>query len=246
MAQIVFNGNPLLIIRMPSFGAYIARRQVVTTFVLATPMLKSILRRLAKLTDRGIYAFTKLDVELHGSHAVFVRIHELSLVSPRIRPHLQGVSFSLRLTTMREILDRLRVSYCGTVGYEYMHISDRTQRIWIQQRVEPLNATTELASDHKRRLLQKLVEVTGYERYLNKKFVGTTRFGLDGGESTIVALEEILEHGVSLGVTEVVFGMAHRGRLKSLARSSTSHTGQSSANSRADHSSRTKLKGPAT
>ncbi|RDJ08676.1 2-oxoglutarate dehydrogenase E1 component [Rhizobium grahamii] len=133
------------------------------------------------------------------------------------RPIFLDGAFGGELATIREILDRLRVCYCGTVGYEYMHISDRTQRTWIQQRVEPLNATTELAPDHKRRLLQKLVEVTGYERYLNKKFVGTTRFGLDGGESTIIALEEILDQGVALGVTEVVFGMAHRGRLNVLS-----------------------------
>ena len=88
MAQIVLDGNPLLLIRIPLFGAYIARRQVVTTFVLATSMLECILRRVAQLTDRGLHVFTKLDVELQGPHAVFVRIHELSPVGPRIRPHL--------------------------------------------------------------------------------------------------------------------------------------------------------------
>jgi 2-oxoglutarate dehydrogenase E1 component len=126
-------------------------------------------------------------------------------------------AFGVEFATMREILDRLRGSYCGPVGYEYMHLSDQAQRAWIQERVEPISAAPELAPDHKRRLLQKLVEVTGYERYLNKKFVGTTRFGIDGGESTIIALEEILERGAALGVEEVVFGMAHRGRLNVLS-----------------------------
>ncbi|NLS06901.1 2-oxoglutarate dehydrogenase E1 component [Rhizobium sp. P32RR-XVIII] len=126
-------------------------------------------------------------------------------------------AFGSELSTMREIVTCLRRSYCGTVGYEYMHISDPVQRAWIQERVEAQDNVTELAVDRKRAILQKLVEVTGYERYLNKKFVGTTRFGIDGGESTIIALEEILECGAALGVVEVVFGMAHRGRLNVLS-----------------------------
>ncbi|CDM62619.1 2-oxoglutarate dehydrogenase E1 component [Rhizobium favelukesii] len=119
--------------------------------------------------------------------------------------------------TIREIVAALRSAYCGTIGYEYMHISDPVQRGWIQERVEARNTTPELTPDRKRAILKKLVEVTGYERYLNKKFVGTTRFGIDGAETTIVALEEILERGAALGVAEVVFGMAHRGRLNVLS-----------------------------
>ncbi len=124
-------------------------------------------------------------------------------------------AFGIEFATMREIIDRLRRSYCGTVGYEYMHISDRAQRIWIQERVEATGVFNP-TPDHQRRILQRLVEVTGFERYLSKKFVGTTRFGIDGGETTIVAIEEILERGAELGVSEVVLGMAHRGRLNVL------------------------------
>ncbi|MBX5193516.1 2-oxoglutarate dehydrogenase E1 component [Rhizobium sp. NZLR3b] len=120
-------------------------------------------------------------------------------------------------STIDEIVESLQASYCGAIGYEYMHISDKSQRAWLQERIEDHSATLRLSPEHKRAVLQTLVEVTGFERYLNKKFVGTTRFGIDGAESTIVALEEMLTYGAVLGVAEVVFGMAHRGRLNVLS-----------------------------
>src|ERR1700712_2185992 len=86
----MLNSYPLLLIGIPSFAAYIACRQVVATCECAIPMLNCILRRIAQLTDGGIRPFAELDIELHSSHAVFVRIHELSPASPRIRPHLRS------------------------------------------------------------------------------------------------------------------------------------------------------------
>lgn len=121
------------------------------------------------------------------------------------------------LSTIEEVVESLRASYCGTIGYEYMHISDAAQRAWIQERIEGGSAGPRLTPDRKRAVLQTLVEVTGFERYLNKKFVGTTRFGIDGAESMVVALEEMIALGASLGVAEVIFGMAHRGRLNVLS-----------------------------
>ena len=126
-------------------------------------------------------------------------------------------ALGFEFATMDEILAILRRNYCGTVGYEYMHISDPAERAWIQERVEGLEKEVPLSRGRKRAMLKKLVEVSGYERYLNKKFVGTTRFGLDGAEATILALEEIISRGAALGVGEVVLGMAHRGRLTVLS-----------------------------
>jgi 2-oxoglutarate dehydrogenase E1 component len=119
--------------------------------------------------------------------------------------------------TLREILDILKATYCTTIGYEFMHMSDPTQRAWIQDRIEGSEATSGLGPDTKRAILKTLVEVKGYERYLDRKFVGTKRFGLDGAEAMIPALEQILRTGAALGVTDVVLGMAHRGRLNVLS-----------------------------
>ena len=119
--------------------------------------------------------------------------------------------------TLREILAILKATYCTTIGYEFMHISDPEQKAWIQERIEGREQEIILSPERKRAILNKLVEVKGYERYLDKKFVGTKRFGLDGAEATIPALEEILRTGAALGVTDVVLGMAHRGRLNVLS-----------------------------
>jgi 2-oxoglutarate dehydrogenase E1 component len=119
--------------------------------------------------------------------------------------------------TINEMLAVLRRTYCGPIGYEYMHICDPSQRAWIQERIEGHEKGIALSRDAKRDILDKLVEVKGYERYLDKKFAGTKRFGLDGAEATIPALEQILRRGAALGVSEVVLGMAHRGRLNVLS-----------------------------
>ena len=119
--------------------------------------------------------------------------------------------------TLREILAIVKATYCGTIGYEFMHISDPAQKAWIQERIEGRERDIVLGPDRKRAILDTLVKVKGYERYLDKKFVGTKRFGLDGAEATIPALEQILSTGAALGVTDVVLGMAHRGRLNVLS-----------------------------
>ena len=118
--------------------------------------------------------------------------------------------------TLRQIWDRLRKTYCGKIGVEYMHISDPDQKAWIQERIEHIENHTEFTVEGRRAILERVVEAEGLERYLGVKFVGTKRFGLDGGESLIPGLEQILKRGGQLGISDVVIGMPHRGRLNTL------------------------------
>src|SRR5882724_3571521 len=118
--------------------------------------------------------------------------------------------------TLRQIWDRLRKTYCGKIGAEYMHISDPDQKAWIQERIEHVENHTEFTLAGRRAILERVVEAEGLERYLGVKFVGTKRFGLDGGESMIPGIEQILKRGGQLGIRDVVIGMPHRGRLNTL------------------------------
>jgi 2-oxoglutarate dehydrogenase E1 component len=126
-------------------------------------------------------------------------------------------TLGLQTTTLRELQAALHARYCGTIGFEYMHIADTEQRQWLRDRIEGPAAVGRLPVDERMNVLEQLVEVKGYERYLDKKFVGTKRFGLDGAEATIPALEAIIELAARHGVTDVVMGMAHRGRLNVLS-----------------------------
>ncbi len=122
----------------------------------------------------------------------------------------------LEFGTMREIVALLRRTYCQTLGVEFMHISDPVQKAWIQERIEGKDKEIAFTREGKRAILNKLVEAEGFEKFLDVKYTGTKRFGLDGGESLIPALEQIIKRGGQLGVKEIVFGMAHRGRLNTL------------------------------
>ena len=118
--------------------------------------------------------------------------------------------------TLRQIWERLRKTYCGHIGVEYMHISDPDQKAWIQERIEHIENHTEFTVEGRKAILQRVVEAEGLEKYLGIKFVGTKRFGLDGGESMIPGVEQVLKRGGQLGVKDVVIGMPHRGRLNTL------------------------------
>lgn len=117
---------------------------------------------------------------------------------------------------LSEIVDALKATYCGTIGAEYMHIVDSSQRRWFQQRLESLRGNPQHSADTKRHLLERLIAAEGLEKYLGTKFPGTKRFGVEGGESLIPMLDEIIQRSGSYGVQEVVLGMAHRGRLNVL------------------------------
>ncbi len=119
--------------------------------------------------------------------------------------------------TLREIMHGVRATYCGHVGVEFMHIQDPAQKAWIQERIENVENRTRFSKEEKGAILQQLTDAETFERFLDKKYTGTKRFGLDGAESTVPALEEILRRGSELGLREVVIGMPHRGRLNVLA-----------------------------
>ena len=119
--------------------------------------------------------------------------------------------------SVREILQFLKKTYCGPVGYEYMHISNPTERKWFRDRVEKDENALKFTNNGKDAILNKLIQAEGFEKFLHTKYVGTKRFGLDGGESLIPALEQIIKIGGQFKIKEVKIGMSHRGRLNVLA-----------------------------
>jgi len=123
----------------------------------------------------------------------------------------------LEFGTIREIVAILQRTYCQTLAVEFMHISDAAQKAWLQERIEGPDKEISFTREGKRAILNKLIEAQGFENFCDVKFTGTKRFGLDGGESMIPALEQIIKRGGALGVKEIAFGMAHRGRLSVLA-----------------------------
>ncbi len=133
------------------------------------------------------------------------------------RPIFINNVLGMETGTPREILKILKQTYCSSIGVEFMHIEEAEERSWIQQRIEGARNQTEFTFKGKRFIYQRLVEAEGFERFLDKKYTGTKRFGLDGGESLIAALEQIIKRSSQLGLTEVVLGMPHRGRLNVLA-----------------------------
>src|SRR5687767_5328821 len=122
----------------------------------------------------------------------------------------------MEVGTIREIGAVFDLTYCQTLGVEFMHISDPAEKAWIQERIEGPDKEISFTPEGRRAILNKLIEAEGFEKFCDVKFTGTKRFGLDGGESLIPALEQVIKRGGSLGVKEIVFGMAHRGRLNVL------------------------------
>ncbi|CAN5147117.1 2-oxoglutarate dehydrogenase E1 component [soil metagenome] len=133
------------------------------------------------------------------------------------RPIFLDYVLGLETATLREIMAILKRTYCGTVGVQYMHISNPTEKAWIQERIEGKDKEIVFSKEGKIAILKKLIEAEGFERFLHKRFPGTKRFGLDGGEALVPAMEQIIKRGGALGVDEIVLGMPHRGRLNVLA-----------------------------
>jgi 2-oxoglutarate dehydrogenase E1 component len=127
--------------------------------------------------------------------------------------HVLGLEYA----TIRQMLDILTRTYCSTLGVEFMHISDPEEKAWIQARIEGPDKTIAFTAEGKKAILHKLIESEGFEQFIDVKYKGTKRFGLDGAESLIPALEQIIKRGGAIGLKEIVLGMAHRGRLNVLS-----------------------------
>ncbi|MGO4914080.1 2-oxoglutarate dehydrogenase E1 component [Pseudogemmobacter sp. W21_MBD1_M6] len=133
------------------------------------------------------------------------------------RPIFIDNVLGLQLASMRQIIDIVKRTYCGTFALQYMHISDPEQSSWLKERIEGYGKEISFTREGRRAILNKLVEAEGFEKFLHVKYMGTKRFGLDGGESLIPAMEQVIKRGGALGVKEIVIGMPHRGRLSVLA-----------------------------
>ncbi|MEG1451995.1 2-oxoglutarate dehydrogenase E1 component, partial [Brevundimonas sp.] len=131
---------------------------------------------------------------------------------------LDGV-LGLQTASLKDIVALLNRTYTGTIGVQYMHITEPAEKSWLQERIEGADKFEKNAftKEGKLAILGKLIEAEGFERFLHKRFPGTKRFGLDGGEAMVPALEQVIKRGGSLGVHDIIFGMAHRGRLNTLA-----------------------------
>jgi len=149
--------------------------------------------------DPGFYGFTDADQE-----TVF---------------NTSNTFFGKESMSLRELLNALRETYCGTLGAEYMHTSDQSEKRWWQQKLESIRSKPNFTADKKKHILDRLTAAEGLERYLHTKYVGQKRFSLEGGESFIAAMDELIQQAGGKGVQEIVIGMAHRGRLNVLVNS---------------------------
>ncbi len=132
------------------------------------------------------------------------------------RPVFIDYMLGLETATVREMIDILQRTYCGRLAIEFMHISNPDEKAWLQERMEGPDKEIHFTHEGKRAIFQKLVEAEGLEKFLDVKYTGTKRFGLDGGEAMVPALEQIIKRGGNLGVKEIIIGMPHRGRLNVL------------------------------
>jgi 2-oxoglutarate dehydrogenase E1 component len=127
-----------------------------------------------------------------------------------------GGVMGMEYGSIRQIINACHQIYCGTIGVEFMHLMDPAEKSWIQARIEAPRNHTDFTVNGKRAILQRLTDAESFEQYLHTKYVGTKRFGLDGGEALVPAIDQIMKRGGQLGVREIVIGMAHRGRLNVL------------------------------
>jgi 2-oxoglutarate dehydrogenase E1 component len=164
---------------------------------------------LAKLDPLGLKKTEYLE-ELHPEYYGFKKSDYKREI------FLNGVT-NKKYSNISEILTFLNKTYCGPIGYEYMHISNYEERVWLRKRIEGNESEIQFTKNGKEAILNKLIQAEGFEKFLATKYVGTKRFGLDGAESLIPALEQIIKIGGQSQIKEVKIGMSHRGRLNVLA-----------------------------
>lgn len=123
----------------------------------------------------------------------------------------------LEYATPREMVDILRRTYCSTLGLEFMHVSNPEEKQWLQERMEGQDKGVSFTNEGKKAILNKIIEAQGFEQFVHKRYPGTKRFGLDGGEALIPAMEQVIKRGGNLGAKDIVLGMPHRGRLNVLS-----------------------------
>ncbi|GHF38113.1 2-oxoglutarate dehydrogenase E1 component [Seohaeicola zhoushanensis] len=133
------------------------------------------------------------------------------------RPIFIDNVLGLQVASMRQIVEIVKRTYCGTFALQYMHISDPEQAGWLKERIEGFDKEITFTREGRKAILNKMVEAEGFEKFCHVKFMGTKRFGLDGGEALIPAMEQIIKRGGALGIQDIVIGMPHRGRLSVLA-----------------------------
>lgn len=146
--------------------------------------------------DPAFYGFTEADLD-----TVFT---------------ISNTYFGKETAPLRDILNWLRDTYCRSIGAEFMYISDPTEKRWLQERLESIRSTPTFSAEKKKHILERLTAAEGLERYLHTKYVGAKRFSLEGGESFIASIDEVIQRAGEKGVQEIVIGMAHRGRLNVL------------------------------
>ncbi len=146
--------------------------------------------------DPAFYGFTEIDMD---------------------RPIFLDNVLGMQTATMRTIITKLRKTYCGTFALQYMHISDPEQAAWLKERIESYDKEHFFTKEGRKAILGKMVEAEGFEKFCHVKYSGTKRFGLDGGEALIPAMEQIIKRGGALGVKDIIIGMPHRGRLSVLS-----------------------------
>ncbi|MDF1802916.1 2-oxoglutarate dehydrogenase E1 component [Thalassovita sp.] len=133
------------------------------------------------------------------------------------RPIFIDNVLGLQVASMRQIMDIVKRTYAGTFALQYMHISNPEEAGWLKERIEGFDKEIKFTREGRKAILNKLVEAEGFEKFLHVKYMGTKRFGLDGGEALIPAMEQVIKRGGNLGAKEIVIGMPHRGRLSVLA-----------------------------
>ncbi len=170
--------------------------------------------------NRGHLKSTTNPLKPRKNRKPFLDLADFRLTEANLdKPYVAGKEIGLENATLRQIIAKLEKMYCGNIGFEYHHIQDRDKRRWLRDRLESQTPENQwgLTIEEKKRILEKLNGATVFEQFLHKKFIGQKRFSLEGGETTIAALDAIITAAADAGVEEVVFGMAHRGRLNVLA-----------------------------